>query len=463
MITVVEEKKDINYRNLVLRKSPEIFHRVLQAVLKGERRFHIINPEGEGFDMVYEENNAYVRTCPGYHEEKLFDETMLFPSYLIYDENDKSRLLLDIFTPFEKIYFMGINEYNVMLAWVLLKNTEKQVVFKDSRIKYFLGEDKNLLITSDFPKEGTKTEMLVTDYYVDPRMFSDAATVMDVALFHDVFFIQWLAEGDISGIKYIELTLPYSEGIGGALIFMAKLENICESFGWKVYIRLGSTRYQDEMLNRYLAIFEKPEDATEENTVCVCSFFPLLFAHPMLTAKVSFEKSIFTESFEGELEEYRTAVMGNRRFLGLLIRGTDYEKSLPIKPYSIEELTPILKEKMKQFDCERIFLATEDQDKLDEIIRAFPGQIIAISQNRLRVSEMDNAGTIYELEKNKFSGKEYIAKTEDMTVNYLYAVYMLSHCVGFITTPPTNAFELVMDMNKGRFEFVDAFAHFVQK
>lgn len=460
MIVLAEVNKETNYRNLTLRKSPEIFHRILQAVLRGEKRFHIINPEGEDFDMIYEENDAYVRSLPKFNGDGLTVSSLLYPPYLFYDENDKLRLLLDIFDPFEKIYFMGVNEYTVMLADVLIKNTEKRVVFKDSRIKYFLNDSDRLIIASDFPAEGTKTEMLVTDYFFDSKMVMDASTVMDVALFHDVFFIQWFADGDISRIKYVELTLPPSEGIGGSLIFMAKLENVCRNFGWKVYIRPGSTRYQDETLTKYLAIFEKPKSATEENTVCICSLLPLLFAHPMLNAEASFEKSIFTDDFEKELEEYRTAVMNNRRFLGLLIRGSDYIKSLPIKPYSTEELIPIIKEKMKQFSCDHIFLATEDQDKFEEMTRAFPGQVIAISQTRLRVSDMNNAETIYEVEKDKFSEDEYNVKIEDTLANYLYAIYMLSHCAGFITTPPTNAFDLVMNLNKGRFEFVDALAHF---
>ena len=45
-----------NYRTL--RHSDDVFHKVLKAVLNGEKHFHVVGAE-EKYDLVYEDNNEF--------------------------------------------------------------------------------------------------------------------------------------------------------------------------------------------------------------------------------------------------------------------------------------------------------------------------------------------------------------------------------------------------------------------
>ena len=71
-----------------------------------------------------------------------------------------------------------------------------------------------------------------------------------------------------------------------------------------------------------------------------------------------------------------------------------------------------------------IFLATEDKDIYEAMLKEFPGKVVVIAQERHSVSEMKekDATLIYEFEKKLNTGKAYEDALEDTTVNYFYAL-----------------------------------------
>ena len=52
----------------------------------------------------------------------------------------------------------------------------------------------------------------------------------------------------------------------------------------------------------------------------------------------------------------------------------------------------------------------------------------------------------------------YEEKLEDTTVNYFYALYMLSRCDSFISSGRCNGADIVMSFNNGRFAHYYKFA-----
>ena len=59
---------------------------------------------------------------------------------------------------------------------------------------------------------------------------------------------------------------------------------------------------------------------------------------------------------------------------------------------------------------------------------------------------------LYELEKKLHSGKDYEAALEDTTVNYFYALYMLSKSDAFMCSGQCNGFDVVRAFKEGAFE-----------
>ena len=113
--------------------------------------------------------------------------------------------------------------------------------------------------------------------------------------------------------------------------------------------------------------------------------------------------------------------------LGALIRGTDYittKMTGERKMATVDDMLPMLREWMEKDGYDAIFLATEDQDILDRMVKEFPGKIRVISQERRRVSDFKNTVTIAGIEKEEGAEKDYDAILEDDTVNYFYALYM---------------------------------------
>ena len=106
---------------------------------------------------------------------------------------------------------------------------------------------------------------------------------------------------------------------------------------------------------------------------------------------------------------------------------------------------------MEKYGYDKIFVATEDSNFLEIMLNAFPGKVLAVAQERHRISDFKGIKYISDLEKKTYSGAAYYASVEDTTVNYLYAVYILSRCESFISNCVCSGSKLVTSFNEGRF------------
>ena len=82
---------------------------------------------------------------------------------------------------------------------------------------------------------------------------------------------------------------------------------------------------------------------------------------------------------------------------------------------------------------------------------AFGKKVIAVAQERHSVSELKKDQILSDLEKNIYSEEEYDKMIEDTTVNYFYALYMLSRCDSFLCSGKCNGWDIVNEFNKGKF------------
>lgn len=447
MLKIVEHDTENNYRTLDL--SDNLFHKALNAVLKGETRFYVRNPKGENFDLIYFDNNKFVKDHSSVGNNGFLNVQQVIPPYYYYDENNESKLVFDIFENYDNIEFYSFDEYTVVLIKLLLKHTDKTVYIYDDRILWFVDENDRLIIKTKAPKEKT---MICNEEFRPENFALFVDETSSINLFHNVFLIQWLTDLPLEQIKYVEITMRKSEGIGSMIINTLKIEKFFEKYNIKTFIKKNSSRYKNELLEKYFNLTLTPEDSNDENTIYILSFFATVLTYPINNQIPRLSSLVLNENFINELDEYACEIIGNKRLLGVLVRGTDYIKSrFEFRALYPDELIKILHERLDEFKYDGIFLATEDKDYFDILTKEFKHKILAISQERYSINQLDDLRLISELEVKQSSKENYEATVEDNTVNYIYATYLLSKCESFITTPQCNGAEMARAFKNGKF------------
>ena len=370
---------------------------------------------------------------------------------------------------FSKIEIESADEYSAAVAKIALKHTDIPLFYADERLEWFLGETEQMHRVESLPEELDKKALRITPGPFDMGYTKrDWSKLGSVAAFQNIFLWQAFTAGKSGPFKYVEAELSNVTGIGGILSHMSMISNTCAGKGFVAYLRPDCTRYPEELLCKYFHLNPKPDDATEENTIFIkdlaipttswiCNQFP-----------ANFDESILDETFAAEMSEYAEAVIGNKKTLGVLARGTDYvtnnlgDDRIHAKP---AHMIPEIKKWIQEKGYEKIFLATEDKDIYDAFLEEFPGKVTVIAQERHTVSEFKEKDTslIFELEKKLNTGKAYEDALEDTTVNYFYALYILSKCDAFMCSGQCNGWDVVRSFNKGRFEKEYKFAVGIDK
>ncbi|MDO4478685.1 MAG: hypothetical protein Q4B73_06590 [Lachnospiraceae bacterium] len=440
---------DCNHR--VLPMDSHLFHRAARFVIDGETSFHVHGENGLRFDIEYfHNNNARAEGSP------IPSDMFLYPSYLYYDESDVEKLDLFIVEGFDCISFTSTSEYSIVLARLFLKYTDKSIFCKDERIRWFI-EDSRLIIGE--PENDDDKVLHVVDEFQDYLLSQNNRILDPIALFHNIFYRQWMTARPWQDIKYLELTVPKSEGIGSLLSSFSRVSNCFNNWGIRTFLRSQTSRYSDKMLERMFHIDMVPEDSDESNTIHINSYPAILSLYQVQISLGYIPRSMFREEFLAELEEYREAVLGDKKVLGVLIRGTDYvalNMNGLFRQSCVDDLAPRIDRALEEENYDRIFLATEDQDVLDAMRKRYGKKLIAIAQERHRVKEFESLATpmIYELERQKRSDQAYEDALEDTTVDYFYAIYLLSSCHSLIASGINSGFAMAVSLNEGRYRSV---------
>ena len=451
MLKVEKVNTGKNFR--ILEHEDEVFHKALQYVLLGERNFHVKRDGEYLYDLNYVENQVFAEQSPAYVHSPVYDYMPLYPPYLTYDEKDVEKICFEQVEQASSIWFEKVSEYSVVIAKLLLQETAIKVYFADPRIRWFIEDERVEIAEEDSCPEAMK---IYHDFV--PSAFDSNFKRMDaMVLFHHLFMLQWLTPLKLSDIKYVELTIPVSEGIGSMLLAYGRGKEFFEKrYGFTVTIKAGSSRYDDDMLKKYFNLKYTPEDSNEKNTVYVINYFSIMYSKA-LRRRADIDDSLFQEEFLADMKLYAGCSFKGRKVLGLLLRGSDYLSSQMggnSRPASMQTIMDRAKEWKEKYGYEKIFLATEDGDILDAMREAFPGDIMAVAQERYRVSDFtDELRTISDIDRARHPDREdYDSFTEDVMVNYFYAMYMLAQCDSFIYSCHCCGVSLARMFNGDRFE-----------
>ena len=443
------EAFDTNNNYRILNNDAMLFHDALRYVLRGEKRFHVRSEGTSDFDLVYVENDAKAKADSSFPDSDFFRNELIFPPYFFYDETDLDRVNTDLLEGFDELCFEEVNEYSVVIARLALAHTDLRVTFKDERVRLFADLAGQASVAGG-PVTGNAIYVQESYYPVyDQKNHFDT-----IGLFHCLFLLQWITDLPAGRLKYVEFTIRKTEGIGSILSSCAKVRMAFGNKGIRTYISSGCTRYSDELLTRYFALDGAPVDASEANTGYVRCFNCFVLNGFIQRHKADLNLNMLRPSFVSEMAEYGDAVLSDRKVLGVLLRGTDIVLANfagRYHPAPMEDCVRIIGERMKEYDYDRIFVATEDSQMLDQMVRAFPGKVLAVSQERFKVSDFKDVKYISDLEKSRRGGVEYSASVEDTTINYFYAMYMLSRCESLIANCMCNGVNIAESFNQGRY------------
>ena len=448
------EEYDHNCECRSLEFTPALFHDALRKDPKSLERFHVKNPGGEDLDIVYYDNNDDLEPLDSYPK---YQKPPFMASYRIYDENDTKTLWLDFFDGVRNMVFEELNEYTVVLTKLVLSATDIEVYCTDRRILLFVPGHERLHIMDRLPDDLDSDTLL----YIQKELASGIEdgrfrTLSSTYAFHNVFVLQWVLAGrDFSQYKYITVEIEDWAGIGAILSYCVRYRIAFLRFGLK-FIHKGNGylgKFRVEELSKFFALDLEDDEATDENTLVVPSFMALSKTKFLKGIPHSVDESILTPGFRADMDEYYDALFGDEKVLGVMIRGTDYITSGMTGDRmmaSAPQMSPLIHEWVEKYGYERIFLATEDEDALEYMRAEFGSLVVALSQERLKLSDLRRDEILSVYEKEHADGM-YEEKLEDTTINYFYALYMLSRCDSFICSGRCNGSDIVKSLNNGRF------------
>ena len=265
MLSIVERSGE---ECTVLTHGENVFHDALELVKKGETRFHVTGSGVPEYDLVYTENMQLFSKQMYMLIMQITKGSNLYAPFLDYDENDTENICLQFLEQFRRMEIETADEYCAVIARLALRHTDMEIWSADERIRWFIEDSDRVHITQELPAQSGKDTLRITGNPMDSGYAKrDWSRLCSAAAFQNLFFWQAFARG--KQVKYLQIALFETEGIGGILSSMSVAANLAALKGWKAYLKPGSTRYPDRMLGKYFNIAFKPEDATEDNTAFV--------------------------------------------------------------------------------------------------------------------------------------------------------------------------------------------------
>ncbi len=433
----------------ILPFSIDVFHKAY--AMKADHA-HV---DGEGFSFDLERVNN-IDYNPTYFSDRWKGQDAFFP-YESYDENAENSLFLHFLKLFHRIFISEVNEYTVVLTGLILKHTKTVIYITDERIRWFYDQDERLNVVESFPSIDDRT-LTINGLDQDLIFDNKFKTMGPIAAFHNVFFLQGHGVMDLRDYKYADISLDDEAGIGSVLNTLSKCATAMSEIGLELSsLERTLGQFDTEILDKYFSFDLKHEDANDSNTVFFHEIAALKSTAFVYLTEPRVDLRVVKKSFLEEMNDYCTAVLGGKRALGVLIRGTDYINMFKTgirKMSSPEEMAPMIDEWMEKYDCEKIVLATEDKDVLEWMKKRYQGKLLAISQERHSVEELKGNLLLADLDRQK---EDHNAVLEENIVNYFYALYMLSQCKAFICSGYCNGYDLVMNFNSNKFEHVHLF------
>ena len=173
-----------------------------------------------------------------------------------------------------------------------------------------------------------------------------------------------------------------------------------------------------------------------------------------LYARIFKSVAVLNTETKGYITEEQKNILAGKRVIGCLCRGTDYTANKPsghpIQP-EIEAVIKHVKEKMKELNCEYVYLATEEESIKDRFEQAFPRKILTNKRKYYddfyKLKETGGDGT-------RISWVHHERKNDNKlkSLEYLSSLYILSNCNALIAGN-TGGSRMALYLNDNQYEY----------
>lgn len=248
--------------------------------------------------------------------------------------------------------------------------------------------------------------------------------------------------------------------------FNNMLRNIiyCLSKGYRPVVNFKSSK---EKVNIWEEFLKQPYNRTinKMEDVCKCDIKNALLYIPVFPNDE--EIQLFGEIYKVFLnfnddiqkyidEEYNKLLLG-KRVLGVLCRGTDYlalkPKGHPVQP-TLDEVIEEVKVKMKELNCDYIYLATEELGIDKRFNEEFPGKIIINKRKYFDdYYKLKSDGKIVQISQVHFNREN---DNYYKSLEYFSSIVLLSKCCGLIAGNCGGS-RAALYLNKGKYEYKHLF------
>lgn len=431
--------------------------------------------------------------CILYYQQNL--TSFIYPAGEFEDYGFDEELDLELLSRADTYLFEEFEEYTAFICEVLeRKFPEKEKIFLDENAEVFSGfgfryrvgtRDELLQDAGDAPRSGMQNADRVHDsgrntFYITSerekdffgrRFQKNIYSSLDImtALF-------WRKKetgyGDLHPDKrFMLIRFPiYSSGLGDVIRFcMTKVATV--EYRKLDYIPVIDLSVPDggnsfsggreenvwedlfEPLNEY-----RPEEVLQSRHVLLCddkmdAFNPYMMEqyHDSGHMRGIYKKYLrLNREMKAYIDPLREHFFGNEtgKVLGVVARGTDYRYGgfdVP-KPVEDEAYIALVKEKMEEWGCSSLLLATEDADILEKFRQAgFGDRLKYLEQERFRYTDVNTKGLL--VAKMKKADNDY---HDEMP--YLAVLYLLAECGALISNCRCGAFEVADFVNGGEYE-----------
>ena len=266
-----------------------------------------------------------------------------------------------------------------------------------------------------------------TDIYCVIRLFSDEGGLFCL-FFKAIAGISYAIQND-----YIPV------------VDMQTKENIFVSKADRKHINAWEFFFEQPMGVKYEQVKDKPNKIILENPVGPADLFRLeaVPEHVQYWRALCKKYIKYSSQVQELIAQYAEMFSQNDKVLGVLARGTDYLNpgvGHPVQP-NCDVIIRRSEELMQKYNCNKIFVATEDETILKRMKEKFGDHLLSVAQKRYSGEQSDKLGHLSDYKQNAIQ----------MNQAYLTAMHYLAQChyfFGGMTTGTVGVYLLSSGFDK---------------
>ncbi len=378
---------------------------------------------------------------------------------------------------FDVFVFYSVEEYTYAIV-NLIKNarSDKRIIFLDDKAEEIWGGGVEVYTRKDvFKLELQKCCWITSDnqLFEDSRLPECRANVY--CSLNVMSSLMWCAKKESFGEKNADDTILILDfqnkgaGLVDIMLFTCCYKEVAKQRGWKIVIDYSSKNNQyviNEGENMWEYFFESisdlpVQDAYQSKTVIRASTnnMPLAYGYELLYIRefldVNYMKMI---KFNCQTIEQINSLLPNefregKRILGLIMRGTDYRKEAAtlrkeqVISADIDRVINKCSYMMALWDCDFVFVATEDSEYYSILKEKIGNRMLDISQKRVSHDYSvgyRNTADLLDIEDGRDFGRRYLA-----------TICALSKCNLMISNMNNGTFRAACNLNDGKYEWCE--------